>query len=241
MNQDDDLDRLFRTALQRDTAGWQAPSRSASAGIPWSVPVSWPRWPRWVWLRFSSSGARAARPAGRRRVPHRGRAPPVVGTSPSTLPATATPYAVPVGGGRFAHRSRRPGPARFRARLRVGPSRWDHLAPGHSTLQLRPVHLDRSQPGRGAGLGGHPAPRTPLSGYRSATGVSQLLFANAEDGWAYGPELWSTTTAGLLAPGHRRRRWDPQRGGRRRPTGRRHRRGIRPGRHRAAGSRAGHR
>jgi hypothetical protein len=43
---------------------------------------------------------------------------------------------------------------------------------------------------------GIPAPRTPLESQEPATGVSRLLFANAEDGWAYGPELWSTHDGG---------------------------------------------
>jgi hypothetical protein len=44
---------------------------------------------------------------------------------------------------------------------------------------------------------GIPAPRTPLAGYGAATGVSQVLFADAENGWAYDPELWSTHDGGI--------------------------------------------
>jgi len=52
--------------------------------------------------------------------------------------------------------------------------------------------------------GGHtwlgiPAPRTALSAAVSqnpGSGVSELRFANPEDGWAYGPDLWATHDGG---------------------------------------------
>lgn len=42
---------------------------------------------------------------------------------------------------------------------------------------------------------GVPAPRTELSLDRSA-GVSQVRFADADNGWAFGPELWATHDGG---------------------------------------------
>ncbi len=43
---------------------------------------------------------------------------------------------------------------------------------------------------------GIPAPRAPLASAAGATGVSRIEFATARDGWAYGPQLWSTDDGG---------------------------------------------
>ena len=198
MNQDDDLDRLFRTALQRDTAGWQAPvsqrerrntlvrarllASMATVGLAALLVVGG--------LALHGRLAGGESPIG-------GGHPPVVGTSPSTLPATATPYAVTPSA--VAVSPTAPGgpvPPGFVPVSGSGLPDGTIWLLGTAPCSSAPcTSIVRSLDG-GRDWVGIPAPRTPLSGYRSATGVSQLLFANAEDGWAYGPELWSTHDGG---------------------------------------------
>jgi hypothetical protein len=45
---------------------------------------------------------------------------------------------------------------------------------------------------------GIPAPRVGLTSPASSRGVSELRFADARDGWAFGPQLWATHDGGVL-------------------------------------------
>ena len=45
-------------------------------------------------------------------------------------------------------------------------------------------------------LTGVPAPVPNLAASQSAAGVSEITFANASDGWVFGPALWATTNGG---------------------------------------------
>jgi len=48
----------------------------------------------------------------------------------------------------------------------------------------------------GATWAGIPAPNTTLSQSAGGPGISHIRFANLEDGWAFGPEIWATHDGG---------------------------------------------
>ena len=116
--------------------------------------------------------------------------PPSTAASPTTSavpPTTTTPPPGPAGG---------PVPGGFRPQSVTFVSASVGWVLGTGSCSAPPcTSLVRTRDG-GRSWRGIPAPAVALADQQAATGVSTVRFADALDGWVFGPDLWSTHDGG---------------------------------------------
>lgn len=207
MSGDERFDREIRSALH-DLAPDAAPDRLVErvADIPSRAPAYAPGR---SFMRSATALAAAAvivvvaaavivtRPGGNTPIAGAPATSPALPTTPASAPATtppsAAPSAAPAGG---------PVPAGFQAVSVTFASSDLGWVLGTAPCSAPPcTSILRTSDG-GRTWTAIPAPRTPLLGAGLAaeaspgSGVSGLRFADPDDGWAFGPDLWATHDGG---------------------------------------------